>query len=110
MKLLYTYALNGNEAGSFEGAMTVAPRYMSGNSAATACNSLVRWHSGVTFGTGFLTGFGGFVTMPFTVQLPSPSVSITYCVGQVPTAMLATWMTSARLAFCIAHVNRYDST
>merc|ERR1740130_1587791 len=84
LKLLYTYALNGNEAGSFEGAMTVAPRYMSGNSAATACNSLVRWHSGVTFGTGFLTGFGGFVTMPFTV----------------PTAMLATWMTSARLAFC----------
>eukprot|EP00656_Telonema_subtile_P005004 TRINITY_DN12279_c0_g1_i8.p1 TRINITY_DN12279_c0_g1~~TRINITY_DN12279_c0_g1_i8.p1 ORF type:complete len:631 (-),score=154.52 TRINITY_DN12279_c0_g1_i8:85-1977(-) len=93
LRMLYTYSLEGDDAGSFEGAVTVAPRYAQGNSPAVAATSLVRWHSGVTFGTGFLTGFGGFVTMPITV----------------PTAMLATWMTSARCAFAIGLVCGFDA-
>ena len=96
LRNLYTSAIVGNA--SFLGAKETADKYFSAENPnslkdlPTAVESLIKWQSSINFGTGFVTGFGGFATMPLTV----------------PSAMLATWMTSARLAFAIAHVCGHD--
>lgn len=53
---------------------------------------LVQWQASLNVSTGFVTGFGGFLTMPITI----------------PTGMIATWVTSARLSFAVAHVYGHD--
>jgi len=55
-------------------------------------HKLVQWQASLNLSTGFVTGFGGFLTMPITI----------------PTGLLATWMTSTRLAFAVAHLHGHD--
>jgi len=91
LRNLYISSIIGNS--TFHGAIETAEKYSSCCiNMETAVASLIKWQSSINFGTGFVTGFGGFAAMPITV----------------PTAMLATWMTSARLAFAIAHVCGHD--
>jgi len=55
-------------------------------------NSLIRWETAKTFGTGFVTGLGGVVTMPVTI----------------PSAMAAAFVVQARLVGAIAKIYGYD--
>jgi hypothetical protein len=54
--------------------------------------SLIRWETSKNFGSGFVTGLGGLITMPVTV----------------PAALGASWMIQARLVGAIAVINGYD--
>jgi uncharacterized protein (DUF697 family) len=55
-------------------------------------DSLVKWETGKNFTTGFITGLGGFMTLP---------------VG-VPSALGASWLIQARMAGAIARVYGHD--
>jgi uncharacterized protein (DUF697 family) len=54
--------------------------------------ALVRWEIAKNFSTGFLTGLGGFVTLPVAV----------------PSAIAASWVLQARMAGAIAHIYGHD--
>ena len=51
-------------------------------------NSLIRWETSKTFGTGFVTGLGGFAMLPVTI----------------PSALGAAWIVQARLVGAIAKI------
>ena len=55
-------------------------------------DSMVKWETGKNFTTGFITGLGGFMTLP---------------VG-VPSALGASWLIQARMAGAIARVYGHD--
>ena len=55
-------------------------------------DSLVKWETGKNFTTGFITGLGGFMTLP---------------VG-VPSALGASWLIQARMAGAIARIYGHD--
>ncbi len=54
--------------------------------------ALVRWETAKNFTTGFLTGLGGFVTLPVAV----------------PSALAASWVLQARMAAAIARIYGHD--
>jgi DnaJ-domain-containing protein 1 len=79
----------------FEGARELCEQYRKDYPKLTEddlAQKLVHWQASLNVSTGFVTGFGGFITMPITI----------------PTGMIATWVTSARLAFSVAHVYGHD--
>jgi uncharacterized protein (DUF697 family) len=51
-------------------------------------SALVNWETGKNFTTGFLTGLGGFITLPVAV----------------PAALAASWVVQARMAAAIARI------
>ena len=51
-------------------------------------SSLINWETSKNFGTGFLTGLGGFVTLPITI----------------PAGMAAAWAVQARMIGAIAEI------
>jgi uncharacterized protein (DUF697 family) len=51
-------------------------------------SALVNWETGKNFTTGFLTGLGGFITLPIAV----------------PAALAASWVVQARMAAAIARI------
>jgi len=54
--------------------------------------SLINWETTKTFTTGFVTGFGGLLTLPVTV----------------PAALGASWVVQARMSAAIARIAGYD--
>jgi len=54
--------------------------------------ALIRWETAKNFTTGFLTGLGGFVTLPVAV----------------PSALAASWVLQARMAGAIARIYGHD--
>jgi hypothetical protein len=54
--------------------------------------ALIRWETAKNFTTGFLTGLGGFVTLPLAV----------------PSALAASWVLQARMAGAIARIYGHD--
>lgn len=50
--------------------------------------ALINWETGKNFSTGFLTGLGGFITLPVAV----------------PAALVASWVVQARMAAAIARI------
>jgi uncharacterized protein (DUF697 family) len=54
--------------------------------------ALVRWETAKNFTTGFLTGLGGFVTLPVAV----------------PSALAASWVLQARMSGAIARIYGHD--
>jgi len=54
--------------------------------------ALIKWEIAKNFSTGFLTGLGGFVTLPVAV----------------PSALAASWVLQARMAGAIAHIYGHD--
>jgi uncharacterized protein (DUF697 family) len=54
--------------------------------------ALIRWEAAKNFTTGFLTGLGGFITLPVAV----------------PTALAASWVVQARMAAAIACIYGHD--
>jgi len=50
--------------------------------------ALIKWETGKNFTTGFLTGLGGFITLPVAV----------------PAALAASWVVQARMAAAIARI------
>jgi uncharacterized protein (DUF697 family) len=51
-------------------------------------DSLVKWETAKNFGTGFLTGLGGFITLPIAI----------------PTGIVAAWAVQARMVGAIAEI------
>lgn len=94
---LFDACLKGNTCGGdvFEGAQMLCEQYVKDYPNLTKediAYKLVQWQASLNLSTGFVTGFGGFLTMPITI----------------PTGLLATWLTSARLAFAVAHLHGHD--
>ena len=56
-------------------------------------SSLINWETSKNFGTGFLTGLGGFVTLPITS----------------PAGMAAAWAVQARMIGAIAEIDKQKS-
>ena len=54
--------------------------------------ALIKWETAKNFTTGFLTGLGGFITLPVAV----------------PTALAASWVVQARMAAAIACIYGHD--
>ena len=54
--------------------------------------ALIKWEMGKNFTTGFLTGLGGFITLPVAV----------------PAALAASWLVQARMAGAIARIYGHD--
>jgi len=54
--------------------------------------ALTRWETTKNFATGFVTGLGGFVTLPVAV----------------PSALAASWVLQARMSGAIAHIYGHD--
>ena len=94
MYQLWLSALQGVPTVEFQGAVSLADAYLDDAAGAVepAIDALVSWQSTRTFGSGFVSGFGGVATMALTI----------------PTALFAAWSTSARLAFAIAHAHGHD--
>ena len=54
--------------------------------------ALIRWETGKNFTTGFLSGLGGFITLPVAI----------------PAALAASWVVQARMAAAIAQIYGHD--
>jgi hypothetical protein len=90
---LLRYGLGGH--GRLEGSRAVAARYASDASFAdddARVRALIRSHTLMNFGTGFVTGLGGLVTLPVAV----------------PAAMTASWVIHTRLSGAIATLHGHD--
>lgn len=83
------------QAPGIKSSIELAQNYLSDSRYAThdaRIDSLVRWESSKSFGTGFATGVGGLLVLPVTV----------------PTAIGAAWIVQARMVGAIAHMRGYD--
>lgn len=94
---LATYLLEkGLEGlGPISGASSLARRYVTDESYASddaRVSALIKWEMSKNFTTGFITGLGGFVTLPLAV----------------PTALAASWVLQARMAGAIACIYGHD--
>ena len=90
---LLRYGLGGH--GPLEGAKALAATYASDarfSDTDLRVRALIRSHTLMNFGTGFLTGLGGLVTLPIAI----------------PSAMTASWVIHTRLAGAIAVLHGYD--
>jgi len=79
----------------FQSAIDLGDHYLRANeelSAAKVAQKLVFFEAGKSASSGFLTGFGGFTTMYFTI----------------PAGLFAAWATAARLSFAVAHIFGHD--
>lgn len=56
-------------------------------------DALIRWEAGKSFGTGFLTGLGGLITLPISV----------------PSGLYASWVVQARLVGAIAELRGWST-
>lgn len=94
---LATYLLEkGLEGlGPISGAASLANAYVGEESYASddaRVSALIKWEMSKNFTTGFITGLGGFVTLPLAV----------------PTALAASWVLQARMAGAIARIYGHD--
>lgn len=90
---LLRYGLGGH--GPLEGAKALGSRYAADASfpdTDARVRALIRSHTLMNFGTGFLTGLGGLITLPIAI----------------PSAMTASWVIHTRLAGAIAVLHGYD--
>lgn len=90
---LLGHALGG--VGPMTGARELAQQYIDDpqfHSAADRTSSLIRWETTKNFSTGFLSGLGGFITLPVTI----------------PGAVAASLAIHIRLVATIAILNGYD--
>jgi uncharacterized protein (DUF697 family) len=94
---LATYLLEqGLEGlGPMSGAERLATQYVAEESYVdddARVSALIKWEMSKNFTTGFVTGLGGFVTLPLAV----------------PTALAASWVLQARMAGAIACIYGHD--
>lgn len=77
--------------GPLASAATLATRYLDDPSYPTAdarVTALINWETGKNFATGFLTGLGGFLTLPVAM----------------PAALAASWVVQSRMAAAIGRI------
>ena len=55
-------------------------------------DALIKWESRKNFTSGFITGLGGFMTLPLAI----------------PSAVAASWVVQGRMVAAIAHINGHD--
>ena len=94
LELCYRKAIEG--VGTIKSAQELAEEYLSlsnGNKE-EAANSLIRWSAIKAAGSGFVTGFGGFLTLP--VAIPAD------------TDMAATYFIQLRMIAAVAHMGGHD--
>ena len=90
---LLRYGLGGH--GRLEGSRAVAAKIAADPSFAdddARVKALIRSHTVMNFGTGFVTGLGGLITLP----------------AAVPAAMTASWVIHTRLSGAIATLHGHD--
>jgi hypothetical protein len=90
---LLRYGLGGH--GSLEGSRALAGKYASNPRFAdddARVRALIRSHTLMNFGTGFVTGLGGLITLPVAI----------------PAAMTASWVIHTRLSGAIATLHGHD--
>jgi hypothetical protein len=90
---LLRYGLGGH--GSLAGSRPLAAKYASDASFAddeARVRALIRSHTLMNFGTGFVTGVGGLITLPVAI----------------PAALTASWMIHTRLSGAIATLHGHD--
>lgn len=90
---LVRYGLGGNRR--LEGAEQLAAKYRDNPRFAddeARVKALIKSHTFMNFGTGFVTGLGGLVTLPIAI----------------PTALTASWMIHTRLSGAIASLHGHD--
>lgn len=95
VKSILNQAIDG--AGPLKGAEKLAAEYLENRGTRTIdqlVDSLIRWETSRNFGTGFLTGLGGAVTLPVTI----------------PASIYASWLVQARMAGAIASLYGYQLT
>jgi hypothetical protein len=81
--------------GPLKSAEELAEEYMNDNAysdKAARIQALIRWESSKSFSTGFITGLGGFSTLP----------------AAIPASLGASWVVQARLAAAIARIHGHD--
>jgi uncharacterized protein (DUF697 family) len=94
---LATYLLDKGlgGVGALSGAASLADEYLDdpqyGDDDARVA-ALIKWESAKNFSTGFLTGLGGFITLPVAV----------------PSALAASWVLQARMSGAIARIYGHD--
>jgi hypothetical protein len=84
-----------NGVGPLVGARTLAEDYIADHrydSNDARVDSLIRWETSKNFGSGFVTGLGGLITLPVSI----------------PGALGVSWMIQARLAGAVASVYGHD--
>ncbi|MFO7689273.1 MAG: EcsC family protein [Cryobacterium sp.] len=90
---LLRYGLGGH--GSLEGSRALAAKYAANASYVddeARVRALIRSHTLMNFGTGFVTGVGGLITLPVAI----------------PAALTASWMIHTRLSGAIATLHGHD--
>jgi hypothetical protein len=90
---LLRYGLGGH--GSLEGSRALAAKYAADPRFAddeARVKALIRSHTLMNFGTGFVTGVGGLITLPVAI----------------PAAMTASWVIHTRLSGAIATLHGHD--
>ena len=81
--------------GPFLSARELAQEYLNDSSYYTdgeRVDALIRWETSKNFGSGFLTGLGGLITLP----------------ASVPAALGASWIVQARMSAAIAVIHGHD--
>ncbi len=95
VKNILNQAIDGT--GPLKGAEKLAADYLQNRGTRSTdqlVDSLVRWESSRNFGTGFLTGLGGAVTLPVSI----------------PASIYASWLVQTRMAGAIACLYGYTLT
>lgn len=83
-----------NGAGGLSSAQELADEYRANYSTVDeAIEALIKWESRKSFGTGFVTGLGGLITLPVAI----------------PSALFASWTVQARLVGAVAELKGLSS-
>lgn len=93
VKNIMNFGIEGR--GPFLSAQELAQEYLDDSSYYTdgeRVDALIRWETSKNFGSGFLTGLGGLITLP----------------ASVPAALGASWIVQARMSAAIAVIHGHD--
>lgn len=93
VQTISAYGIDG--VGPLSSAEELAQEYLNDSSYSSndeRVGALIRWETSKNFGSGFLTGLGGLITLP----------------ASVPAALGASWAIQARMSAAIAVIHGYD--
>ena len=93
VKKIADYGIDG--VGPLSSAEKLAQEYLNDSSYSSndeRADALIRWETSKNFGSGFLTGLGGLITLP----------------ASVPAALGASWAVQARMSAAIAVIHGHD--
>lgn len=96
VKQVVDKAVSGNPTLKISSAKDLALQYINDKSYRNndeRIDAMIKWESAKNFGSGFITGIGGVVTLPVSL----------------PTSLVSTWLIQARLCAAVAYICGYDT-